>query len=451
VFSLVVASMAMVYRVFFDQPCDTPALVVRFATYRAIHLTSGLSFIMPTFFFLSVWLWWADNTAAGYALLDNRRPRLPKGMKQESVQGLDKKAMPALQAGMHLTPLSVVRYAFLLLLFFLAIWFLDSRPQPLLSLERPFLQVCMSIFFTLALGGVVLATVRLWGIWLGVRRLLVALDSLPLRRGFEGVIEGFSWKPVWRVGAVTLHEFQRIFARLKEALVCSQNTYPLPAGNLSNEWLLTMQRWGDLKALKHPYSLDWWRRRQVELELMRQFGKYQREIARIAAQALDMLARSWAQEAQDPKEPKEPIMHGTSHKLGLRAWERFVCLVYVNFLLVMLVRIRTLIVAIGGMYVLTMIGITQYPFEPKAAVQVILIVLLAFIVVVVGMVFAQIHRDATLSHITGTNPDELGADFYLRMASFTALPLFSLLASQFPSINRLFYSWLQPAIQALNR
>ena len=306
----------------------------------------------------------------------------------------------------------------------------------------------MSLFFTLALGGVILATVRLWGIWLGLRKLLVMLDSLPLREGFKGIIQDFSWKPVWRIGAGSLEDFQRIFSRVNEALGCALNTYPLPTGSLTREWEEMMKCREKLINMKHPYTWDWWRRRGVELELMRHFGKCQCAIGRVAARALDMLARNWAQQAQ---EPKERIDHETIHDLGIRAWERCVCLVYVNFLLVMLVRIRTLIVAIGGMYVLTMIGITQYPFEPKAAVQVILIVLLAFIVIVVGMVFAQIHRDVTLSHITGTNPGELGADFYIRMASFTALPLFSLLASQFPSVNRFFYSWLQPAIQALNR
>jgi len=68
----------------------------------------------------------------------------------------------------------------------------------------------------------------------------------------------------------------------------------------------------------------------------------------------------------------------------------------------------------------------------------------------VGMVFAQIHRDAILSRITDTQPGELGGDFWVRMTSFVSLPLVSLIASQFPSVNRAFYSWIQPAIEALN-
>ena len=54
---------------------------------------------------------------------------------------------------------------------------------------------------------------------------------------------------------------------------------------------------------------------------------------------------------------------------------------------------------------------------------------------VVGLIFAQIHRDTVLSNLTDTNPGELGIDFYIRMVSFVALPLLSLVAFQFPSVN----------------
>jgi hypothetical protein len=60
------------------------------------------------------------------------------------------------------------------------------------------------------------------------------------------------------------------------------------------------------------------------------------------------------------------------------------------------------------------------------------------------MVFAQMDRDAILSRITKTDPDKLGTTFYLRVAQFGALPIIMLLASQFPSLNRYIFSWLQP-------
>jgi hypothetical protein len=442
----VAGSSFLLFQVYSRQPDETTAFIVRYATLRAMNLTSGLSFIMPTFFFLTVWLWWADHSAAGYALLDNRRPRLPRGMKTRNVQTIGKRANSAIQAAELMTLSSAAAYGLVLVVFFAIFWWMGSHHQPLLSLERPILESAMSVFFTLALGGVLLTTIRLWTTWLALRKLLVALDSLALRRGFEA-ITGYSWRPIWRIGAGSLQEFQRIFFREKEALDCALNTYPLPKGLLDKKWSDTLECAGRARKVKHPYTSGWWQRRDLERETIWRFGEYQAEVSRIAGRALDFLATSWALQ----KEEKKKEAGSSLHDLGTAAWERFICLAYVNFLLVMLTRIRTLIVAVGGMYVLTMIGITQYPFEPKAGIQVILILLLAFIVIVVGLVFAQIHRDATLSYITDTKPGELGIDFWIRMASFTLLPLLSLLASQFPSVNRFFYSWLQPAIQALNR
>src|ERR1019366_8543438 len=99
-----VGSGLLIYQVFGNQPKETPAFVVRYATLRAMSLTSGLSFIMPTFFFLTVWLWWADHSAAGYALLDNRRPRLPSRMKARNVQAIGRGANSALQEAELMTP-----------------------------------------------------------------------------------------------------------------------------------------------------------------------------------------------------------------------------------------------------------------------------------------------------------------------------------------------------------
>ncbi len=488
VMAFVVLSGYLAFKVFLDQPFESEAYLLRFSTLRAMQLTSGLSFIMPTFFFLTVWLWWAEHTTAGYALLDARRPRLPQGMTEPSVRNVGEQ-IPMLQRSLRLTPASRAFSMGVVVMVFLVSWYMGDHSHPLITLENNFIQGAMWIFFTLAIAGVIVITLRLWVIWAGVRKLLVALDSLPLRSGFK-TIKGFSWNPIWRYGAGNMEDFQRIFFRKKEALDCALNTYPLDTGDLQRNWDQTLRGardlaptqssplWGGSESPKDAalsqgtgvqqgsgasnklrraqavvanYFKSWWARRQDELQLIQQFGKFQEDVAKVTGKALDLLARSWQQTTEAPKRSRRETPRESLDDLALRAWENCVCMVYVNFLLAMLVRIRTLIVAIGGMFVLTMIGVTQYPFEPKAYIQVMLAVLFVFIVGVVGLVFAQIHRDTTLSNITDTTPGELGADFWLRMLSFTALPLFTLLASQFPSINRLFYSWLQPALQALNR
>jgi hypothetical protein len=66
------------------------------------------------------------------------------------------------------------------------------------------------------------------------------------------------------------------------------------------------------------------------------------------------------------------------------------------------------------------------------------------------MSFAQMDRDAILSRLSGTEPGKLDRDFYYRVVSYGALPLLALLASQFPSIGRFLFSWLQPGLNALH-
>ena len=466
-----VGAPILAFHVFLNQPIETPAAVVRLATIRVVQLNSGLSFIMPTFFFLTVWLWWSYHTAAGYALLDYRRPRIPKGMTVPSVERLSKKALTGLHAAVHPKPATVLGYLALLAFVFVVFWTMGSDPTPLLTLERPFLQGVMAFLFTAALGGMIVATARLWGIWLATRKLLVALDALPIRRGFDGVIKDMSWHPIWRIGAGSVDEQQRMIARQREALICALNTRRLDTGKLNAAWESTLMKWEATK-IEHGFlwPTRWWARRKAEVDLIKQFGEYQEQLSELGGRALDYVAKTWDDQKEERKRSSyerlgeflrstekrrlyDRRQSGTNpdEQLGVHAWEHFVCLLYVAFLLVMLVRIRTLTIAIGGMYVLTMIAITQYPFQPKAEIQVLLVVLLGYIVTVVGVAFAQIYRDAILSRITGTNPGELGLDFYVRMVSFTALPLFSLLAAQFPSVNRFFYSWLQPAIQAVNK
>jgi hypothetical protein len=214
--------------------------------------------------------------------------------------------------------------------------------------------------------------------------------------------------------------------------------------NLENEWQATLDAAGDALKCKRPFSRDWLERRELESALITQFRRYRQEVASAAASAFDYVAIRWCQQREEGEHAPNSI------DLKIHACERFVCFVYIDFLLAMLTRIRTLIVAIGGMYVLILIGTTLYPFEPRTGIQLLLFVLLASIIAAVGTVFAQMHRDTTLSHITDTHPGELGSDFWIRMGSFVALPLFTLFTSQFPSVNRLFYSWIRPAIESLN-
>ena len=65
------------------------------------------------------------------------------------------------------------------------------------------------------------------------------------------------------------------------------------------------------------------------------------------------------------------------------------------------------------------------------------------------LVYSQMSRDATLSHITNTKPGELGSEFWVRLFGFGLGPLIGLLTTLFPSITDFAFSWLQPGLAAI--
>jgi hypothetical protein len=129
--------------------------------------------------------------------------------------------------------------------------------------------------------------------------------------------------------------------------------------------------------------------------------------------------------------------------------EEYVALIYVNFLVSVLLRLRTMVMCTGGMYVFIVLAINTYPFEPHLALQSMAVLMLIALGIVVGGVYAQMHRDNILSRLTSSKPGELGWDFWLKLISAGAIPVFSLLASQFPIIRQFLFSWLEPALQAV--
>jgi hypothetical protein len=55
----------------------------------------------------------------------------------------------------------------------------------------------------------------------------------------------------------------------------------------------------------------------------------------------------------------------------------------------------------------------------------------------------------SLAWFSKTKPGELGVEFWLHIGTFAALPLLRLLISQFPTLNNTVFSWLEPAVSAL--
>jgi hypothetical protein len=91
----------------------------------------------------------------------------------------------------------------------------------------------------------------------------------------------------------------------------------------------------------------------------------------------------------------------------------------------------------------------SYPFDPRPVVNGIMVLLFLALGTFIVFVYAQMHRDPILSRITDTKANELGWDFYLRIASYGVLPVLAWLTYQFPDIGSVVSKFLQPGVPVI--
>jgi hypothetical protein len=112
-------------------------------------------------------------------------------------------------------------------------------------------------------------------------------------------------------------------------------------------------------------------------------------------------------------------------------------------------RIRTIV--LGGVYlfVAATIAVSSYPFDPRPLLSGALLALFLVFGAVVIFVYADMHRDATLSHATNTSPGELGSEFWFKVIGYGAAPVLGLITQLFPEWSSFLFSWLQPGLSSL--
>jgi hypothetical protein len=129
--------------------------------------------------------------------------------------------------------------------------------------------------------------------------------------------------------------------------------------------------------------------------------------------------------------------------------EEFVCLNYLAFVQNVLGRLRTMALTIMLLFIVATVATSTYPFDPQQALSAVLIILFVIVGAVIVKVYANMHRDSTLSHVTNTKPGELGTEFWFKILGFGFAPLIGLLTRIFPGLTDFIFAWLQPGISSL--
>jgi hypothetical protein len=156
------------------------------------------------------------------------------------------------------------------------------------------------------------------------------------------------------------------------------------------------------------------------------------------------------QKADATKKPDEKL-DKTPHcgAAFIHLAEELIVIRYVALIRAVLVNMRYLMLFVSAAFVLTIIAWNSYPFQPHRLIDWCFTFLFVFISIGFITIFAQMHRNPLLSRITDTAPNKLGIDFYLRLATFGAVPVLTWLAYQFPGIGGNLFRILKPSLQVL--
>jgi hypothetical protein len=290
--------------------------------------------------------------------------------------------------------------------------------------------------------------------WFSLKRLLVALNRLPLRRTFAA-LQGLSMRSLWSLSGTSSRARYNVFSHQLESLLHLRNELESFDSRTVGDQAIRDEL---EEAWKAGFGFVKSRCEKLDLAMLNDAEAYwiRERLSRATGKIIpSLLVKGWTAERtsldlnEAAEEGKREERLPMSEDAVVRHAEEFVCMVYIGYLQNMLARMRTMVLSIAGIFAAIALSVAFYPYTPRPTIALALMVLLLGIGVVVSHVCAGLDRDSTLSHITNTEPGALGGHFWLRIISFLGVPALGLVVAQFPEITDLVSSWIQPSLNAM--
>jgi hypothetical protein len=405
-----------------------------FFWYRSIHLTSGVSPAVPFCMLLGAlyaWAWSRLKCTATAA----QQPSLWPSILLKPFVDADKE----LRRGIG-RPLFNWKIAA-----FLAASALFGIPT--FHACRQFATPESSLFSEVYTGTLALLLLLVfinWGrflvIWHHFRRVLEGMDQVPLRGALRRLPVQYSWSPIWEHGGT--RQSYEILIRWFDNL---QNLASVAGSGKLQEYFernsrilrqIAAQLPGEMPAaLVHELQAGLLNTtRFIEQTYLRpEWAKGKSDSLGKEAQA------SLTQESREEEfwPNKKRILAEESLSLYYLRYVRNVCL-YMRYVLFF----------VSAGFILALISLKCYPFQPEHTISLAVTVVFAVLGIGVIKVFVEMEKDPVLSCLADTQEGKLSGGFYLRLISYGALPVFTFIAAQFPSVARFFFSWIQPSLNA---
>ena len=414
--------------------------------YRASYPLRGVSPVFPFFLTIIAFCILLYSHLDRIAFTDNLRPHLPKAQQDLPNCPGDCDLIPVTRL-LHWPPCwCTIRFKSVLLALVAAfalvcVVLLNLRP---LMFDGSMLQWSLGVAMFLLIVAILWELVMAAVVWQKLKTLcLERLESSSLRRGFSS-IRGFTWSSLWIFRGSRSARYRAIFRLLEQARDALSDEAALETKGQSLK--KSVEELQDAVTSEDPQSIGG------------AFGAVQKQIALVAGRLLCKLKTAWQKEkgtitacdaAVDEEkgarsgEPDKPI---PAEQLVFEEW---VALVYIHYVRMVLLQIRSRLVTAAMLYLFLVWAGTSYPYLNRHALLIGLAAILGILSFAVILIYASINRDPILSRTTNQTPGTLDLDFYLKTASLVGVPLIGFVASQFPEVSSFLFSWLEPGMAAV--
>jgi hypothetical protein len=412
----------------------TPA----FFAYRALDLASGASPATPFVFLLLGFYAWARVHMHRLRYSETRRPALPALGIASVVDG--KRIDECFERAIR--ELYDRRLFLFNLTVFVLAFFLAHPIRYLRTLEGRWFDALYIFCFALLYFAICSNWIRFLLGWSFLRQFLRRLEDQPFRLAFSRLSKELSWGPIWKQGGT--RRTYLLFTRSGDYLRALLNSLPSQCVLPEFREKCASVRLQTADLLDNAAGDHW--------DDASKICDLQRLLASCAQDLVPPLEHRWSQGTTDLVEEATPCKEGDASPdpdLSAHLAEEFLAVRCLAFMRYASLQLRNLLGFLSTAFILSVISLHAYPFQAPHNIGWTMTAVFVVLGSGVVLVFVQMDKDAILSRLSRTNPGELDRQFILRLISFGALPLLTVLASQFPSIGRFLFSWVQPGLEAL--
>jgi len=485
-----------------------PSFAGLFFSYRSLHPDSGVSPIVPVVLLLFGWYLWAFYSTLRLRFSKKGRPMIPRAanipdtppsrlfVSDESLSRCEKndecfyKNITCLLITPQMIGRSLVNRGIgrdwkagkgVLAISYFLLFFLCTLTVPFKSLDRfawhvgylPTLyEFLISALFFPLIAIALTGWLRMLVIWRGLRRgLLERLELTPLRFAFTRV-KGVSWMMMLRQAG--MEEYWRDLSRSVESLrqmthmklladdellkayenvstdiTSLRATIDVSRQNKPDPPINPCDRKGDddlpAPEPQEPMLLMW----SIEQDFA---AASEILLSRVLVPYWNAKQTGWVESegvqagaSNVPKQPGKtnPMQEAPAHILLA---EEFLAIRYLSLIRAVLVNMGYLMRFVSTSFILGIVALNSYPFQPRREIDWMFTGLLFILGSGVVFVFAQMHRNSILNRITDSDASKLGGEFWVRLATFGAVPVLTWLAYQFPAVGGSILRMVQPGL-----